>query len=294
MGGRGSCYLNFYDISKSTSGDIDLFDILEGAEEDKDTEKEYNGKTEKLKQKNIHIKESTDKIPEEIFLPNVYKIDSLTRKYTDTTKILGKNEKELAIRSGKMPSNYVAAFFHDGTKFDNLQIVFNKDLTFSNKSRTEEAVKTQIENGNWIKCDKDEYINQTITHEFGHYVQKVLMQIELNTKIGREKYKQFKNEFKKATNKEKEALVRKYSEDYAQKYFKSIQRIHRKNFGKENIDDVSRYGKTNNREAFAELFANLNCSKEPSTLGKATEIFLAKKMSVKNPRLKEFDKSKKE
>ena len=294
MGGRGSCYLNFYDSSKSTSGDVDLFDIMEGMEEDKDTNKEYNGKTEKLKQKNIHIKESTDKIPEEIFLPNVYKIDSLTRKYTDTTKILGKNEKELAIRSGKMPSNYVAAFFHDGTKFDNLQIVFNKDLTFSNKSRTEEAVKTQIENGNWIKCDKDEYINQTITHEFGHYVQKVLMQIELNTKIGREKYKQFKNEFKKATNKEKEALVRKYSEDYAQKYFKSIQRIHRKNFGKENIDDVSRYGKTNNREAFAELFANLNCSKEPSTLGKATEIFLAKKMSVKNPRLKEFDKSKKE
>ena len=41
MGGRGSCYLNFYDNSKSTSGDIDLFDILEGAEEDKDTEKEF-------------------------------------------------------------------------------------------------------------------------------------------------------------------------------------------------------------------------------------------------------------
>ena len=54
MGGRGSCYLNFYDSSKSTSGDVDLFDIMEGMEEDKDTNKEYNGKTEKLKQKRIY------------------------------------------------------------------------------------------------------------------------------------------------------------------------------------------------------------------------------------------------
>ena len=295
MGGRGSCYLNFYDISKSTSGDIDLFDILEGAEEDKDTDKEYNGKTEKLKQKNIHIKESTDKIPEEIFLPNVYKIDSLTRKYSDTTKLLGKEEKELAIRADKMPSNYAAAFFHDGTKFDNLQIVFNKDLTFSNKDIIEKRSEILINKGEWIKCDKEEYVNQTVTHEFGHYVQKVLMQKDLNTKQGRIRYDKYIDELSKATNiKERQLIVKKYSEEYATKFFKSIQRIHRKHFGKENINNLSEYGKTNNREAFAELFTNLNCSKEPSTLGKATEIFLAKKMSVKNPRIKkEFDKNKK-
>ena len=295
MGGRGSCYLNFYDNSKSTSGDIDLFDILEGAEEDKDTEKEYNGKTEKLKQKNIDIKESTDKIPEEIFLPNVYKIDSLTRKYTDTTKILGKNEKELAIRSDKLGKNTVACFVHNGTKFDNLQIILNKDLILSSKKRIEEEAENQIKIGFWVKCDKGEYINQTITHEFGHYVQKVLMQKELGTKQGKIKHDKFIEDLSNASNiKDKEAIVQKYSEDYATKYFKSIQRIHRKHFGKETINDISRYGEYNNREAFAELFANLNCSKEPTTLGKATEIFLAKKMLVKNPMLKQFDKTIKE
>lgn len=293
MGGRGSCYLNFYDSSKSTSGDVDLFDIMEGMEEDKDTNKEYNGKTEKLKQKNIHIKESTDKIPEEIFVPNVYKIDSLTRKYSDTAKLLGKEEKELAIRADKMPSNFAALFLHAGAKFDDLQIVLNQDLKFSNRYLIEKRSETLIDNGEWIKCDKEEYINQTITHEFGHYVQKVLMQKELNTKKGREKYEQFKNELKKVPLSEQRNLARQYSEDYAEKYFKSIQRIHRKYFGKENIKDISNYGETNNREAFAELFTNLNCSKEPSTLGKATEIFLAKKMSVKNPMLKIFDKTEK-
>ena len=293
MGGRGSCYLNFYDSSKSTSGDVDLFDIMEGMEEDKDTNKEYNGKTKKLKQKNIHIKESTDKIPEEIFVPNVSKIDSLTRKYSDTAKLLGKEEKELAIRADKMPSNFAALFLHAGAKFDDLQIVLNQDLKFSNRYLIEKRSETLIDNGEWIKCDKEEYINQTITHEFGHYVQKVLMQKELNTKKGREKYEQFKNELKKVPLSEQRNLARQYSEDYAEKYFKSIQRIHRKYFGKENIKDISNYGETNNREAFAELFTNLNCSKEPSTLGKATEIFLAKKMSVKNPMLKIFDKTEK-
>ena len=293
MGGRGSCYLNFYDSSKSTSGDVDLFDIMEGMKEDKDTNKEYNGKTKKLKQKNIHIKESTDKIPEEIFVPNVSKIDSLTRKYSDTAKLLGKEEKELAIRADKMPSNFAALFLHAGAKFDDLQIVLNQDLKFSNRYLIEKRSETLIDNGEWIKCDKEEYINQTITHEFGHYVQKVLMQKELNTKKGREKYEQFKNELKKVPLSEQRNLARQYSEDYAEKYFKSIQRIHRKYFGKENIKDISNYGETNNREAFAELFTNLNCSKEPSTLGKATEIFLAKKMSVKNPMLKIFDKTEK-
>lgn len=293
MGGRGSCYLNFYDSSKSTSGDVDLFDIMEGMKEDKDTNKEYNGKTKKLKQKNIHIKESTDKIPEEIFVPNVSKIDSLTRKYSDTAKLLGKEEKELAIRADKMPSNFAALFLHAGAKFDDLQIVLNQDLKFSNRYLIEKRSETLIDNGEWIKCDKEEYINQTITHEFGHYVQKVLMQKELNTKKGREKYEQFKNELKKVPLSEQRNLARQYSEEYAEKYFKSIQRIHRKYFGKENIKDISNYGETNNREAFAELFTNLNCSKEPSTLGKATEIFLAKKMSVKNPMLKIFDKTEK-
>ena len=295
MGGRGSCYLNFYDSSKSTSGDVDLFDIMEGMEEDKDTNKEYNGKTEKLKQKNIHIKESTDKIPEEIFVPNVTKIDSLTRKYSDTAKLLGKEEKELAIRADKMPSNYAALFLHAGAKFDDLQIVLNQDLRFSNRDIIENRSKTLINDGEWIKCDKEEYVNQTITHEFGHYVQKVLMQKELNTKQGRIKYDKYIDDLSKATHiKERQSIAKRYSEEYATKYFKSIQRIHRKYFGKENIKDISTYGETNNREAFAELFANLNCSKEPTTLGMATEIFLAKKMPVKNPMLKQFDKTQKE
>ena len=163
-----------------------------------------------------------------------------------------------------------------------MQVVLNKDLKFSNKERVEQTAKEQIESGYWISCDKEQYVNHTITHEFGHYVQRVLMEKDRQTKDGKERYINLKDNIKKCNNQsEVNKLIREYSEEFATKCFKGIQRIHRKNFGKECSSDISRYGKENNRETFAELFANLNNSKEPNNLAKAMGIYLEKNMNVR-------------
>lgn len=290
MGGRGSCYLNFSNSSNSSAG-IDLLSLSANLLDDEDTKKEYNGKTEKLKNKNIHIKESTDKLPEDVFIPNIRKVDQLTRKYLDSTEILKTTQNELAVRSDKLKSNTMACFVSNTNNLNSLQLVLNKDLKFSNKDRVEQNTKEMIDSGFWAKCDKKEFVNHTITHEFGHYVQRLLLHEHQKTVNGKEEYNNYLTKLVKCrTQTEKENLANKYAEEFATKCFKDIQRIHRKEFGKESKKDISEYGQTNNRETFAELFTNLNNSKEPNSLAKAMGIYLDKNMNVKN--YKKFDKEK--
>lgn len=284
MGGRGSCYLN-YNNPNNNDNQI-LSDLLDNADNDKDTLKEYNGKTQKLKDKNIHIKESTDHLPEDVFIPNVRKIDSLTRKYIDTSDILENKQEQLSIRSDKLKSNTVACFVSN-SNFSGLQIVLNKDLTFANRERVEKMAKDQIDIGYWSQSDKHELVNHTLTHEFGHYVQKVIMEKEKETPKGKERYNKMSEALSNTNNiNEKNLILKTYSEDCATRYFKEIQRIHRKMFGtKEDEKDISEYAKKSNRETFAELFANLNTSKNPSKLSQAMLIFLEKNMTVKGKKI---------
>lgn len=257
-----------------------MSDLLDNS--DKDTLKEYNGKTQKLKDKNIHIKESTDHLPEDVFIPNIRKIDSLTRKYLDTSDILENKQEQLSIRSDKLKSSTVACFISDSTNFSSLQIVLNKDLTFANRERVEKMTSEQIDSGYWSKSDKNELVNHTLTHEFGHYVQRILMEKEKETQNGKERYNQVMEEYTKAkTTKERQFVLKTYSEDCATRYFKQIQRIHRQIFGKEDEKEISEYGKRSNTEAFAELFANLSTSKNPSNMSKSMKLFLEKNMTVK-------------
>lgn len=280
MGGRGSCYLNYN--NNDYNDEVLLNDIFNNAKKDEDTLKEHNGKTQKLKDKNIHIKESTDHIEEEVLMPNINKVDSLTRKYIETSNILDKKQTELAIRSDVLKGDAVACFIGN-SDFSSLQIILKKDLSFANRERAEAISQNEIDTGSWSKSDKNEAINHPITHEFGHYVQRVLMEKDKQTKEGKEKYAQLEIDLKKTkTNKEREKILKTYSEDYATKYFKEIQRIHRRMFGvKEDESEISRYGRTSNTEAFAELFANLNTTKQPYKLSLAMEEFLKEHMNVK-------------
>ena len=278
MGGRGSCYLNY---NNPNNDEALLNDIFNNAENDEDTLKEHNGKTQKLKDKNIHIKESTDHIEEEVLMPNINKVDSLTRKYIETSNILDKKQTELAIRSDVLKGNAVACFI-GSADFSSLQIILKKDLSFANRERAEAISQNEIDTGFWSKSDKNEIINHSITHEFGHYVQRVLMEKDKQTKEGKEKYAQVMEEYYNAKSyAEREKILKTYSEDYATKFFKEIQRIHRKKFGKEDENEISEYGRRSNTEAFAELFANLNTTKKPYKLSLAMEEFLKEHTTVK-------------
>ena len=280
MGGRGSLYMNFYN-PHDTGDDLDF--ISASAEFDLDTEKEYNGKTAKLKEKHIHIKQSTDNLPEEIFKPNVNKIDHLSRKYLDTAELLKNTDKELAIRSAKMKQSTRACYLFNNTEFNDVEIILNNDIQKTNRKNLENSVQNVINTGHWVSVDKSELVNKSITHEFGHHVQRVLMELDKQTPDGEEKYNKLLTDLYTAkSNKDRELISSEYAENYATQYFKEIQRIERKQFNHTTTADMlSGYSKKSNMEAFAELFAKTNCNKQKDTLSQAMDIFLNKKMTVK-------------
>ena len=282
MGGRGSAFLNNYNAdSFSGVDDQILADIMKTIEKDEDTKLEHKGYTKILKDKKIHIKQSTDDFNEEILIPNAQKIQSLAEKYKYTEKALHKTDQELRIRAAPMKDNTEAMFVSDSSNFTNLQLVYNKDARYYNKERLENNVSKQIKMGYWVDSDKDQLVNHTITHEYGHYVQRVLMLKDSQTKDGKDRINKLYDEIEKSKSViKKKELVSKYSEDYATKYFKSIQRIARKNYGREyEKQKISDYANKNNRETFAELFCSLNTNSNPDNdLVKAMEIYLKRRL----------------
>lgn len=282
MGGRGSAYISYKNSNSSSGVDIGLMaDIIDTMEDDPDTKLPHKGYTQSLKDKHIHIKKSTDNIDEAIVVPNANKVQELTNKYTKTTKTLQKNDEQLRIRSSKLSSNVSAAFISSQTEFKNLQVVYNQDIQFMNKERLERQTQKQIDSGFWTKSDNEDLVNHTITHEYGHYVQRILMERDITQhnedKARRNELIEDIKKSKSTSNTQK--LIQEYSEEYATKYIKSVQKICRKNFGRDYETKIlSRYGTESNREYFAEIFCNAETNTNPDDIGKAMQIFLNKKL----------------
>lgn len=279
MGGRGSCYLNFFNTNREV-GVENNFNYAE----DEDTKKEYNGKTKKLRNKDIHIKKSTDDLLEEVFIPNIKKIDSLSRKYPISIEMLDSTDNKLNIHSTRLEDGAVACFSSGVYEFGTQKIIFNSNLKKRNKSDIQEMTKRNIKSHNWMPVDNKEMINYAITHEYGHYIQRILKEQYIMTPEGRALREEYVNKTLMAKNKaERTNLANEFEEKFATRCFKQIQRIHRKEFGKEDINMISRYGIENgNSEIFAELFTHLNNSKNPNTLAKSLKIYLEKHIKVKD------------
>ena len=132
-----------------------------------------------------------------------------------------------------------------------------------------------------MPCNKKYYDVYTITHEYGHAIECKLINdynlshaeelAKLTEKV--EKYKTGNYDVKYAIS-QTQNITRKYTNkitnDIAQDILKIAHDID-PNFVLS--DYISKYGKTNNYEFFAECFANANCG-EPNVLGKAMEQYL--------------------
>lgn len=280
MGGRGSKFISYQNSNSNSGVEIGIIsDILDNLDEDVDTKLLHKGYTEKLKQKNVHIKKSTDNISEEILLTNIAKVDEMVNKYKKTTKMLQKHGEELRIRSHTLPSNVSAAFISSQTDFEHLQVVYNKDVQYMNKERLENEVKAQINQRYWTRSD--DLINHTISHEYGHYIQRILMErdIQKNVKDKERKQKLISDIKKSKSSNRTKRLIQEYSEEYATKYIKSVQRVCRKHFGRDyEQKTLSDYGTESNREYFAEIFCNSETNVYPDDIGNAMKIYLNKKL----------------
>lgn len=282
MGGRGSAFISYENSNGSSGIDLNIIDnILDSIDEDKDTKLPHDGYTDKLKSNNIHIKESTDKISEDILVPNATKIYDMSQKYKKPTKELKNQQQELRVRSHKLNDSVNAMFSSSPTNFENLQIIYNHDIKYMTKERLEKNTQKQIESNYWTRSDKDELVNHTISHEYGHFIQRVLMERDIQkNKQDKERREKLLNDIKSAkTNKKIKDIMQEYAEEYATKYIKSVQRVCRKNFGRDyEKKPLSRYATDSNREYFAEIFCNSETNKNPDDIGKAMKIYLNKKL----------------
>lgn len=285
MGGRGSAFISYENSNGSSGIDLNIIgDILDSIDEDKDTKLPHDGYTDKLKSNNIHIKESTDEISEDILVPNATKIYDISQKYKKPTKELKNQQQELRVRSHNLNDSVNAMFSSSPTNFENLQIIYNHDVKYLTKERLEKNTQKQIESNYWTRSDKDELVNHTISHEYGHFIQRVLMERDIQkNKQDKERREKLLNDlYTKGRNnpKKKQSLIQEYAEEYATKYIKSVQRVCRKNFGRDYEKKVlSDYSRKSNREYFAEIFCNSETNKNPDDIGKAMKIYLNKKLN---------------
>ena len=253
MGGRSSTFK--YDNLGNEISTLAKYTPLIPAEKDTISERN-NDNIDILQEDNITVCRSTDNFSHENINPNFIKIREINDKFYGIVKNL--KHTNLDIRGAKFEDSTIACFSHNLTDKDDMTIFLSSDLSTKTKHQIEKDTKDQIDMKYWSPCDNNELINHTLAHEYGHFVQKLL--IEKN--IDKEK--------RKKQNFSQNKL------DYSMEAIKiknSILKIQKEKFNETN-SFISEYATENSREFFAEVFANLMTSKEPTNLAKSLEIYI--------------------
>ena len=180
-----------------------------------------------------------------------------------------------SVSGGRATDAYVGAKVTDPTN-QNLSlcpIAFN-----SYKSNVTETL-SQIESGYIMPALKENASIYTVTHEYGHMVQNTVIKKAMED-YGLEKLKASIDYSKKA----EKARLKQYKKIWADTEKRCCAEI--LDIAKEaNVnfklgDNISRYGRTNYAEFFAEVFANSQLG-APNELGKAMLVWLERKGLVK-------------
>lgn len=180
-----------------------------------------------------------------------------------------------SVSGGRATDAYVGAKVTDPTN-QNLSlcpIAFN-----SYKSNVTETL-SQIESGYIMPALKENASIYTVTHEYGHMVQNTVIKKAMED-YGLEKLKA-SIDYSKKTEK---AIFKQYKKIWADTEKRCCAEI--LDIAKEaNVnfklgDNISRYGRTNYAEFFAEVFANSQLG-APNELGKAMLVWLERKGLVK-------------
>ena len=180
-----------------------------------------------------------------------------------------------SVSGGRATDAYVGAKVTDPTN-QNLSLcptAFN-----SYKSNVAETL-SQIESGYIMPALKENASIYTVTHEYGHMVQNTVIKKAMED-YGLEKLKA-SIDYSKKTEK---AIFKQYKKIWAdteKKCYAEILDIAKEaNVNFKLGDNISRYGRTNYAEFFAEAFANSQLG-APNELGKAMLVWLERKGLVK-------------
>lgn len=254
MGGRGSSFKTNANTNIKFS-DNGSFEPLINAQNDSISERN-NDLIDILQDDNINICESTDSFKTENMNPNIKKVYEMTQQFSGVSKSL--RNSQLDIRGAKFSGSTVACFSYNPWNKENMTIFLNANLASLSKEQIESKTKVQVDKKFWAPCDKENLINQDVAHEYGHFVQKLIFEKQMDKNLTRNmSAKQIDN----------------YEKMLALKCKKDILKIQKERFNKTD-DFISRYGSKSNFEFFAETFSNLMTSKKPTTLAKSLEIYI--------------------
>ena len=120
-----------------------------------------------------------------------------------------------------------------------------------------------------MPCRESDLIHYTTTHEYGHMLHNILLSQELDP------FDSFKT--RATTNKGRFDSYSRYTSKKLGEWDKEIIQIAKESNPLFSLkDNLSRYGRTNNAEFFAEVFANSQCG-DPNELGLAMQEWLRRR-----------------
>ena len=213
--------------------------------------------------------ESVAGIDEKLFIDSANQIISLEHKFgaihqTDSYFKIG-NMDGKALAGVESPANNASQ-----------SLILNKS-SFKNRESFINLIRKGVDDKWFMPCNHDEFAISSITHEYGHMVQNLILKKYMNslgfdgkntTKFINKNAKSHTARFKWFTDARKHIQKQCYDEII------SIAKEKNPLFVLE--DNISSYGKSNKAEFFAEVFMNSQLSK-PNELGNAMNEWLEKK-----------------
>lgn len=193
-------------------------------------------------------------------------LTNLANKYPKMMKYI--NQNRFSIQSCEANNYFAATQASLFTPSNTYQKIILNAKEFRNYDDTKMSIKEQIKYGYYMDCSDENMTIYTITHEFGHAINNVLVR-EKFMKDGK-----FINSIWNMTVREMDEAKRKYKDEITRQNLKQIFDIAKKKDETIVIDDyLSKYGKSSMGEAFAEIFANSQCGK-PNILGESMNEWL--------------------
>lgn len=259
MGGRGSKF-------KITSGKSNI--NFYGIDYQNET---YTNKptkdTDYLKDnKKTWTMSTTDFIKRDLMNSQTEFLKKVTNKYPGTSSLLTQNNN-LRIRAVDFKNKHtLAAFVSPGNgSYEKLQICYNSSAMKKSINQIKEEESKNQNNGYFSPSDDDMLINKTLAHEYGHFIEKTLVEKEIQNNV------ELKNSIKNFFD---------YDRCYynlSKKFSKEILKIKKDKFNDNSFERISKYAQDSYPENFAEIFCNLVTQKNPTNWAKAMKIFLKEK-----------------
>ena len=129
-----------------------------------------------------------------------------------------------------------------------------------------EAIEEACESKKWaVRVPKDQWRRKTIAHEFGHLVERELINQNFNLDTSSPRF------------------FDKYN-DVANTIMKEFKELFEKEIGRpiKMIEDLGVYACSNSKEFFAEAFCKMECNNADDDVGKVMKILLKKYNMIKD------------